>query len=366
LPQRLPVRGHDVDVFTRAGPDQEKFCCIDDVHYHRCAFEGDSDFIGYVGRMCEAFVGRLREAERFYGRRFEVIHGHDWLAAQALMKLRAEDHRPTVLTMHSTEYGRCGNTLHGGLSARIREVEGRGAAEAERLICVPKALRVELRTLYQIAPERATVIYNGIDVRRFDVAMDPAEARARCGMEEDEPMVLFVGRLAWQKGPDLLLDAVPDVLHGCPDTKFVFAGDGEMRCALEGQAAAGGMFRSVRFLGYREGPELVGLFKTADVLCVPSRNEPFGIVVLEGWSASRPVVVTASGGPKEFVRDRETGYVVSADRDSLTWGVGSALADREGSARIGVSGRREAEQRFSWDQIATQTARVYTGEPALN
>src|SRR5690606_11517670 len=185
LAAALARAGHDVDVFTRAAAAQDKFCCIDDLHYHRCAFDGDSDLVGYVGRMCEAFVRRLREAEAFYGHRFDIVHGHDWLAAQALLTLRAEDHRPTVLTMHSTEYGRCGNTLADGLSARIREIEGRGAAEgADRLICVSKALRDELGALYPVAPERATVIYNGIDVQRFDVAMDPGEARAACGVDQ--------------------------------------------------------------------------------------------------------------------------------------------------------------------------------------
>lgn len=169
-----------------------------------------------------------------------------------------------------------------------------------------------------------------------------------------EPLVLFVGRMTWQKRPDLLLGAVPDVLRHRPDARFAFVGDGDMRSALEGQAGAAGLFHTVRFLGARAGSELVGLFKSADVVCVPSRNEPFGIVVLERWSATQPVVVTANGGPREFVKDQETGWVVEPDRHALGWGIGAALDDRANARRIAANGRREAETRFSWDSVGAR------------
>jgi len=132
-----------------------------------------------------------------------------------------------------------------------------------------------------------------------------------------------------------------------------------MRPALQGRAADLGLFRSVRFTGPRRGQELVGLFKSADMVCIPSRNEPFGIVVLEAWSASRPVVVTRNGGPLEFVRDQETGFSVHADSESIGWGLGLALSDHERARQIGRNARREVETRFSWGAIAGQTEGVY-------
>jgi glycosyltransferase involved in cell wall biosynthesis len=104
---------------------------------------------------------------------------------------------------------------------------------------------------------------------------------------------------------------------------------------------------------------LVGLFRSSDIVCVPSRNEPFGIVILEAWSAKKPVVVTRRGGPAEFVRHGETGLVVSDNQDSIGWGVGTALAHGQDAKQMGQNGRHVAEQRFSWDEIAGRTEEVY-------
>jgi glycosyltransferase involved in cell wall biosynthesis len=189
--------------------------------------------------------------------------------------------------------------------------------------------------------------------------VDVRGVRLSFGVGADDPVVLFVGRMTWQKGPDLLLGAIPEVLRHRPDTRFVFVGDGDMRSSLEGQAAAAGLFSTVRFLGARAGDDVVRLFKCADVVCVPSRNEPFGIVVLEAWSAKQPVVVTCNGGPREFVRDQETGWVVDPNRQSLGWALGTALADESNAERIAANGRHEAETRFSWDAIGGEVDKLY-------
>ena len=359
LAEALGRLGHEVDVFTRQAPGQRRFECVGAVHYHRCAFEENADLVSSMARMSDAFCARMREAEEFFGERYDVIHGHDWLVASGLRQVRSDFGRPVVLTMHSSEYGRCGNSLPEGLSRRIRDVEWLGTDVADRIICVSRTLGEELRWLYRVPQEKMTAIYNGVRYERFDGDTDGEAVRQRAAVGSEEPLVLFVGRLAWQKGPDLLLDAAPDVLGAYPQTKFVFAGDGDMRGRLEGQAAAAGLFDSVRFLGHRAGRELVDLFKSADVVCVPSRNEPFGIVVLEAWSAERPVVVSRNGGPGEFVRDQDTGFLVSPERSSLSWGLGSALADVDRSARVAHNGRREVEQRFNWDTVARDTEGVY-------
>lgn len=359
LGEALKRLGHEVHVFTRMGVGQSRYSCVNGVYYHRCNFESHPDFVTYVDRMCNSFVARFRDAEHFYGERFDVVHGHDWLSAKALVQAKNDLGHRTLLTMHSTEFSRCGNALHNGNSRRVRDVEWEGTFAADRVICVSSALRDEVRWLYNVPEDKMTVIYNGVNVNRFDVNVNKRAVREQCAIGLDDPMVLFAGRLAWQKGPDLLLNAVPDVLRHHPTAKFVFAGDGEMRSSLEGQAASANLFDSVRFLGHRCGRELIDVFKTADTVCVPSRNEPFGIVVLEGWSAVRPVVVTRNGGPAEFVQDHSTGFMVSPNRESLEWGLGRVLADKEGSNQIGRNGRRQAEEHFSWDVIAAETVKLY-------
>jgi len=359
LARAMQARGHDVHVFTRLDAGQRRYQCIEGVHYHRCPFDPHVGFSTYVDRMCDSMLARLAEAEVFYDQPFDIVHGHDWMCAKAVIRAKNELGRRTVFTLHSTDFGRCGNTLCNGRSQQIRSIEWEGTYVADRVICVSCALLDEVRWLYSVPRDKASVVYNGIDLNRFDGAINPAPARAGLRIDEPDPVVLFVGRMAWQKGPDLLVESMPGLIHYYPRTKFVFAGDGHMRPQLEDRVSAMGLGDTARFVGYRSGSDLVGMYKAADVVCVPSRNEPFGIVILEAWGAAKPVVVTRNGGPAEFVRHGETGWVVSDNRDSVGWGLGTALADLTAAREMGSRGRGEAEKRFSWNTIAEQTESVY-------
>lgn len=359
LAAALQQRGHEVHVFTRLDANQCRYDCFEGVHYHRCPFEPLHDRFGYVERMCDSFVSRLIEAEAFYDRPFDIVHGHDWLSVRALIHAKKALGRPTVLTLHSTEFGRCGNQLCDGDSRRIRDIEWEGTYVADHVVSVSCALLDELCWLYSPPANKTSVIYNGVDVGRFDGDVDMPGVRRNYHINEYDPMILFVGRLAWQKGPDLLTGAMPGLLSYYPDAKFVFVGDGDMRASLESNSWTSGVGGSTRFLGPRTGRELVELFRTSDIVCVPSRNEPFGIVILEAWSAKKPVVVTRRGGPAEFVRHGETGFVVSDNQDSIGWGIGTALANREDADQMGQNGRHLAENRFSWNDIACSTEEIY-------
>jgi glycosyltransferase involved in cell wall biosynthesis len=359
LAHGLRTRGHIVDVFTRLDGRQRKYECIEGVHYHRCPFDPNAEFGAYVDRMCDSFVARLAEAEAFYDQPFDVVHAHDWMCVRALIKAKNDLGRRAVLTLHSTEFGRCGNTLPNGRSEQVRSIEWEGAYVADRVICVSGALLDEVRWLYGVPSEKASVIYNGVDVHRFDADTDVGRIRGSLDIGDRDPVVLFVGRMAWQKGPDLLVETMPGLVHYHPRAKFVFAGDGDMRGGLENRVRSMGLTGASRFVGYKSPADLVGMYKAADIVCVPSRNEPFGIVILESWGAAKPVVVTRNGGPAEFVRHGETGWVVSDNRDSIGWGVGTALRDLGVARAMGCRGRHVAETTFSWDAIAERTESVY-------
>lgn len=359
LAAALALLGHDVHLFTRIADGQPGYELLDRVHYHRCRYDQHPDFLTDMNRMCDSFVWHVVETECFLGAPFDVIHGHDWLVVHAMNQLKHRHGRPLVMTFHSTEFGRCGNQVLAGDSARIRDAEWLGNFIASRVVCVSKALQREVVAQYTVPEDKTSVIYNGVNVRRFDAPVDCAATRRRCDVGVRDPMVLFCGRMAWQKGPDILVEAVPDVLDQHPTAKFVFAGEGDMRAGLNDRASALGLTRSTRFLGRQGGSDLVGLFQSADVVCVPSRNEPFGIVILEAWSARKPVVATRNGGPAEFVEHRRTGISVADERGSIGAGLRHVLGDRSGGERMGRNGRREAETRFTWATIARQTERVY-------
>mmetsp|Transcript_5023 Transcript_5023/g.12688 ORF Transcript_5023/g.12688 Transcript_5023/m.12688 type:complete len:257 (-) Transcript_5023:139-909(-) len=249
--------------------------------------------------------------------------------------------------------------IYGGQSERIRTIEDTLCHTADRVISVSGVLCDEIKTQFGIPTGKLRMIYNGIHLAPYLGVVDAGAVKAAINIGPLDPMVLFVGRLAMQKGPDLLLEAIPLVMAKRPDVKFVIVGDGYMRNDLQKRTHDLGVSNSVRFLGSMNGRPLVELFKSADCVCIPSRNEPFGIVVLESWASGKPVVVTSCGGPREFVSHGVDGYHVHPIPNSLAWGICEVFHDFKHSRDMGERGREKAQTSFNWNAIAEQTELVY-------
>jgi glycosyltransferase involved in cell wall biosynthesis len=357
LAAALREQGHSVTIFTRRQSGQPYYSRIDGVHYYRCTYPPNPDFVESVNNMCRSFVDHLFEVEDRFGP-FDVVHAHDWLTANAMIWIKQGRGRRSILTVHSTEYGRCGNNFYGGQCERVRMQEQAGISWADRVIVVSNALSREIQWIYA-APEHAvTVIPNGVNPGRFDIELksDPQTLRGQT--------VFFCGRLTMQKGPDLLVNAIPMVLNAHPGARFVLAGDGDMRSALEDRVRSLGVGNSTRFLGYRNGEGLVRQYQEANVVCIPSRNEPFGIVMLEAWCARKPVVATDTGGPSEFVQHEKNGLKIYPTSDSVAWALRTVLDRPEHGRWMGENGRKLVESEFNWDDIARRTEEVYAPDAA--
>jgi len=360
LAAALERKGHEVHVYTRLSPGSSHYQNIDGVHYHRCPFALDSNFVDEIQNFNRSLVHHLFETENMIGP-FDIVHAHDWLTANAMVWIKQGRNRRGVLTIHSTEYGRCGNNFYGGPSQRIQDHERNGTFCADRVITVSNALKGEVCWMYETPDWKVCTIYNGVHPRQYDGYIDPWPVRREIGIGPMDPMALFVGRLSTQKGPDILVGSIPMVLHFHPDAKFVFVGDGDQRGYCQDLANSLGVGHATRFLGYRSGEILVNLFKSCDLLAVPSRNEPFGIVVLEAWSAGKPVVATNHGGPGEIVWHGVNGLIIYDHPESIAWGIGNLFKDFEVARWMGRNGRRAAEIAFNWDRIAQNTLDVYQG-----
>ena len=359
LASALERKGNEVHVFTRMGDsNQPWYERIYGVHYHRCPFDRNPDFIEEVNNMCRSFVDTFFRTENVTGP-FDVIHSHDWLTSNALVWIKQVRPSKAVLTIHSTEYGRCGNNFHNGNSARIRDHERHGTYCADHVISVSNTLKGEIQWMYNVPDWKVDVVYNGVNYRNFDGWIDPAAVRRYYGIGPMDPMVLFVGRIVYQKGPDLLIEAIPSILKYYENAKFVFAGDGEMRWGVEDRAKQIGVHHATRFIGFSNGWKLSDLYKAADVVCMPSRNEPFGIVLLEAWSAGKPVVATSNGGPGEIIWHDITGLKVYPNPESIAWGIGTVFSDFDHAKWMGSNGRIAVETAFSWDVVADQVMDVY-------
>jgi glycosyltransferase involved in cell wall biosynthesis len=307
--------------------------------------------------LLQRFIGA--ECRHQFGARYDLIHAHEWLVGFAARALRFGLDLPLVATIHATEWGRNGG-IHTPMQQYIHSVEWMLAYDAWRVICCSHAMEEELEAALQVPADKLCVIPNGVEPKRLRCSGSEtkrAQLRRRWA-RDDERIVLFVGRLVREKGIEVLIDAMPEVLSAHPEAKLVVAGGGP-RDHLAARAKRCGLGQKVAFAGF-VSDELADLYAVADVAVFPSLYEPFGIVVLEAMAAGVPVVTSDIGGFKEVVRHGATGLQTWASNSrSLAWGIKQVLGDAALAARLRRRGQQEVAARFRWDGIAEQTMGVY-------
>jgi len=359
LAAALQRKGNEVHVFTRIGPNQKIYEVIDGVHYHRCPFAFSSDSVHEMNNMSKSMAHHYFETENVSGA-FDIIHGHDWHVVNALDEIKKARNKKIVWTLHSNQFGRDGNTFHDGKSADIKNIEWYGTYIADRVIVCSQTMKAETQWIHRIPENKMRVIHNGISFHKFNGFLDPwQDVKKKYGIGPMDPVALFIGRMTHQKGPDLFLEAIPDVLNAYKNAKFVFVGDGDMKSHLENRARQLNVAHAVRFTGYIPEQEKINLLKACDCVVVSSRNEPFGIVVLESWAAGKPVLATHGTGAGEIVWHDVTGLKVYQSPNSIAWGMKTLFSNFDRARWLGSNGRIAAEQAFNWDKIAEHTLNAY-------
>jgi len=354
----LERRGHEIHVFTRRKQDQSHYDQIDGVHYHRVDHGISDNFVQSMDWMCQAMAHRFHEVTSMIGK-FELVHAHDWLTGNVLKYISDGFGTPGILTMHSTEYGRDGNVFHDGFASWIRDTEYAACNHAKMIISISGFLAEEIQRIYGVHHSKIHVVPNGVAYHHFNGYLEPGPVKEHYGIAPLDPTILAVGRMIAQKGMDLLVEAVPMVLGYFPSAKFIIAGEGPEKEGLINRANQLGVGHAIRFLGSLSRGEYSELMRSIDILALPSRNEPFGIVALEAWAAGKPVVATTAGGPREFVWHNVNGFLVDANPGGLAHGIGSLLADHDHCRALGRNGRVAVEDRFNWDTVASYTEGVY-------
>jgi len=351
--------GHDVHVFTRIGHGQPHYECIEGVHYHRCPFDLNPNFVTEMNNMSRSFVHHLFGVEKTIGQ-FDVVHGHDWHVVNGLAEIKNTVNRKVFWTCHSTEYGRCGNQFYGGQSENIRNIEFYGTYISKRVITCSNSMSNEVKWLYRVPEWKIDTIHNGVSADKYVGKLDdPGLIKRRYQLGPVDPTILFVGRMTHQKGPDLLLESLPMVLRENPQARTVFVGDGYMKRQLEWRANQLGISYATRFPGYSSESDVLDLYKACETVCVPSRNEPFGLVVLEAMASGKPVVATHGGGPEEIIDHEVTGVKVYPNPSSIAWGINYVFSDYSRAKTMGTNGKKTAVAKYSWDRIADETLETY-------
>jgi len=357
LAEGLAKAGHEVYFFTRRAPGQPEYMNINHVQYCTCVFNPGQNSLSFAYNMSKSMVEMVQKVASYEGR-FDLIHGHDWLVVDALHDLKSIGY-PIIFTYHSTEYGRNGGVF--GDWWEFKEISGKewyGGYIADRITTVSHYMKNELHWLYHIPLEKIDVIPNAVDLEGFKLEIDPGRIKERYGIHPLAPTIQFIGRLEYQKGPDLLLEAIPKVLANRWDVKFIFTGQGSMKSFLEHRASELGVSHAVRFLGFVPHWEFLELLNSCDIACFPSRNEPFGIALLEAWAAGKPVVATDVGGLGENIDNFINGVKVYTNPDSVAWGINYLLNSPETMRKVAEGGAEKVKE-YSWDKIIGKLTETY-------
>jgi glycosyltransferase involved in cell wall biosynthesis len=273
---------------------------------------------------------------------------------------------PLMFHIHSTEEGR---SLGGG-SQTIRDIELEGGKNADCIITVSYAMRDELCRL-GFPSDKIRVCWNGVDPNKYDPnrfsSKDVFNLRQRYGIENDENMLFFVGRLVTVKGADKLVQAMPSVLQDFPNTKLVVLGigdmDGNLRNFINDRKIKNNVILRNEFVNEEER---ILHYAASDAVVVPSLYEPFGIVCTEAMSMGKPVIVGARGtnGMREQVisnGDKQCGMHINPfDPNDIAWGIKQVLESKDKRIQMGKNARERVIEQFSWDTVADRTLEIYS------
>ncbi len=366
LSEQLVDMGVEVHVLTRGSGRLPRMQVRHGVVVHRVQeppFPRDVElFVRWVEEMNVHMLALgLELAEHS---RFDLVHSHDWLVADAARELCTATGAPWLVTIHGTEFGRHQGWVHNHPQSHIHAVERRMARRADRVITCSKYMAGHVSRLYGVPPERITAIPNGIDPLELQpvdgagaVTQDALRARFA---GPDDLLVLMVGRLVYEKGFHLALDALAPIVRTRGNVRFVVAGTGDAAPQLGRQARRLGLSRHGSFLGWVGDDMLHALYRAADLCIVPSIYEPFGLVALEAMASGCLAVVADTGGLREVVPgDGTAGLRFRArDADALRAILERVLTDEDARARC-VAQAREHVLQFDWAEVARRTLGVY-------
>ncbi len=362
LSEGLVFSGVDVHVLTRGGeesPAEEEAAGVSIHRIREPKRPTDlGEFVTWVERMNSDMLAAGVELGDSHS--FDVVHGHDWLVANACAHLAKRFGVPLVTTIHATEHGRHQGWVSEHPQTYIHGVERWITNRSERVIACSHYMREQIVDIFGVEEAKVSVIPNGIDPEDLR-PQDPAELRRLRGefAEPDQKLVLLIGRLVYEKGFQLALEAMPKLVAEVPGTRFLVAGSGTHEAELHKQAEELGLGEHGTFLGWIGDDVLHSLYAIADVCVVPSIYEPFGLVALEAMASGCPCIVADTGGLREVVPHEEVGLRFRArDPEALSEVAIRVLSDDELGRRL-VAEAYDHLRRFDWNDIAEQTSVVY-------
>lgn len=278
--------------------------------------------------------------------RFDVIHAHDWLSFPAGIEAKLVSGKPLVMHVHATEFDRTGGH---GVNPFVYEIEKRGMEQADCVVAVSELTKNIIVEKYGIPAGKIKVVYNAASPDSVAPDITP-----HCIGQK--AIVIFVGRITLQKGPDYFMTAAAKALAHNGNILFVMAGDGDMRHQMVTKAAEAGIADNFLFAGFVRGEELSRLYGSADLFVMPSVSEPFGLTALEALQHGTPALISKQSGVSEILS--HCLKVDFWDTEEMAAKILSVVKYKELRGCLSAHGRREAAK-FSWGDSADRCMDIY-------
>lgn len=359
LSHRLIRDGHDVTVITyRDGnvPYEENDEGVKVYRVDNFMIQ-PNNFIDWIMQLNFNMVAKAGEIIAKEGN-FDVIHAHDWLVAYAAKTLKYAYNTPIVSTIHATEAGR-NSGIRGEQQKYINDTEWMLTYESSEVIVNSNYMKNELQRLFGLPFEKINVVPNGVDLDIFDNVERDYDFRRQYAMD-NERIILFVGRLVYEKGVQNLIAAMPKILSNYHDAKLIIAGKGPMLDELRNEVNSLGLGNKVYFTGYLNSKQVKKMYKAADIAVFPSTYEPFGIVALEAMLSENPVVVSDVGGLNEIVDHGVNGMKSYAgNANSIADSILTLLFDHKLCDEITKNAKQKVKTQYNWSKIAQDTHFTY-------
>ena len=360
LSKRLIKDGHEVTVVTyRDNADVPEYENDKGVNVYRVDnyMIHPNNFIDWIMQLNFNMLSKATEIINKEGG-FDVIHAHDWLVTYAAKSLKNAYDIPIVATIHATEAGR-NSGIHDETQRYINDTEWLLTYEATEVIVNSNYMKNEIQRLFGLPFDKINVIPNGINLSNFTGIERDYDFRRQYAMD-NEKIILYVGRLVYEKGVQHLIAAMPKILSNYNDAKLIIAGRGGMMDELRAEASNLGLNDKIYFTGYLNSKQVQKMYKCADVAVFPSTYEPFGIVALEAMLSENPVVVSDIGGLNEIVQHKENGMKSYAGNpNSIADSILELLYDHKLCSEITKKAKNKVRNEYNWSKIAQDTHFTY-------
>ncbi len=307
----------------------------------------EQDFSGGYGSNLMAEIVRysLICAHLAHKEDFDVIHAHDWMTAPAGMEAKRVSGKPLVMHAHALEFDRSGEHVN----QQIYDIERAGFEAADRIIAVSHFTKDTIVKRYAIDPAKITVVHNAVSKER-------RLGQLRVEKPFREKLVLFLGRITFQKGPDYFVEAAAKVIKKQPNVRFAMAGSGDMFNRMVERMAELRIADKFHFLGFVRGTDVERIYAMSDLYVMPSVSEPFGITPLEAMVYNVPAIVSKQSGVAEMLDGAVK--IDFWDVDRLADEILDLLDNKERADQIVQQGL-ETLKRTKWEIAAEHVLNVY-------